>query len=33
VLDPKAIANMAKLDFAKINLSQWNDRWNRAMTQ
>jgi putative spermidine/putrescine transport system substrate-binding protein len=33
VLDPKAIANMTKLDFTKINLSQWNDRWNRAMAQ
>jgi putative spermidine/putrescine transport system substrate-binding protein len=32
ILDPKAIANMTKLDFARINLSQWNDHWNRAMT-
>ena len=33
ILDPKAIGNMTKLDFAKINLSQWNDRWNRTMSQ
>jgi hypothetical protein len=33
VLDPKAIAKMTKLDFTKINLSQWNDRWNRTMAQ
>ena len=22
-----------KLDFSKINLSQWNDRWNRTIGQ
>jgi hypothetical protein len=33
VLDPGKIANMAKLDPAKINLSQWNDQWNRMISQ
>jgi putative spermidine/putrescine transport system substrate-binding protein len=33
VLDPGKIGNMVKLDPAKINLSQWNDQWNRMISQ
>jgi len=33
VLDPKAIANMAKLDFARSTSASGTTRWNRAMTQ
>jgi len=33
VLDQGRIDNMVKLDPAKINLSQWNDQWNRMISQ
>src|SRR5882672_11462915 len=33
VLDPQRIANMARLDYSKIDLAAWNDRWNRIITQ
>ncbi|HEX3953064.1 MAG TPA: extracellular solute-binding protein [Stellaceae bacterium] len=33
VLDPARIANMRRLDYAKIDLAMWNDRWNRIIAQ
>lgn len=33
ILDPDRIKKMVKLDPAKINLSQWNDQWNRMITR
>jgi putative spermidine/putrescine transport system substrate-binding protein len=33
VLDPGRIANMARLDYAKIDLAAWNGRWNRIIAQ
>jgi spermidine/putrescine-binding protein len=31
VLDPARINNMVRLDAAKIDLSKWNDEWNRTV--
>jgi putative spermidine/putrescine transport system substrate-binding protein len=31
VLDPDKIANMRRVDFAKINLQRWIEDWNRIM--
>ena len=31
ILDPAKIGNMARLDPAKIDLSKWNDEWNRSV--
>ncbi|HVO87486.1 MAG TPA: extracellular solute-binding protein [Casimicrobiaceae bacterium] len=33
VLDQAAIDKMAKLDPSKINLSQWNEQWNRMVAR
>jgi putative spermidine/putrescine transport system substrate-binding protein len=33
VLDTAKIGNMVKLDPAKIDLSKWNDQWNRAVAR
>src|ERR1043166_573554 len=33
VLDQGKIDNMVKLDPGKINLSEWNDKWNRMIAQ
>lgn len=33
VTDPARIGRMAKLDFSKVDLSRWNDQWNRIVTQ
>jgi putative spermidine/putrescine transport system substrate-binding protein len=33
VLDSAGIAGMARLDPAKIDLSRWNDEWNRAVAR
>jgi putative spermidine/putrescine transport system substrate-binding protein len=31
VLDPARIALMARVDYAKVDLADWNDRWNRII--
>ncbi|MBI3370892.1 MAG: extracellular solute-binding protein [Betaproteobacteria bacterium] len=33
VLDPGRIGNMVKLDPAKIDLSKWNEQWNRMISR
>lgn len=33
ILDPARIAEMTKLDYAKIDLADWNDRWNRIIAR
>jgi spermidine/putrescine-binding protein len=33
LLEQAHIGNMVKLDGSKIDLSQWNDQWNRAITR
>lgn len=33
ILDPERIKKMTKLDPTKINLSQWNDQWNRMIVR
>jgi putative spermidine/putrescine transport system substrate-binding protein len=33
ILDPARIAEMTKLDYAKVDLADWNDRWNRIITR
>lgn len=33
VLDPARIAAMTRIDFSKVDLADWNDQWNRAITR
>ena len=33
VLDPTRIARMARLDPEKVDLSKWNDQWNRMIAR
>ncbi len=32
-LDPKAIANELRIDYSKVNISDWNEQWNRMIAQ
>jgi putative spermidine/putrescine transport system substrate-binding protein len=31
-LDPKAIANHVRIDYTKVNISDWIDQWNRSVS-
>ena len=33
ILDPARIAAMTRLDYGKIDIAAWNDRWNRIVVQ
>ncbi len=33
VLDPARIAAMTRIDFSKVDLADWNDRWNRVIAR
>jgi spermidine/putrescine-binding protein len=33
ILDPARIARMTKLDAAKIDMSRWNEQWNRMISR
>ena len=33
VLDPGRVAMMARLDFTRVDLATWNDRWNRTIAR
>jgi hypothetical protein len=31
-LDPKAIANHVRIDYTKVDISDWIDQWNRSVS-
>jgi hypothetical protein len=31
ILDPARIALMTTIDYTKVDLADWNDRWNRII--
>lgn len=33
ILNPDEIANMLHIDYSKVNVSEWNDQWNRTVTR
>ena len=33
MLDPVRVANMARIDFSKVDIATWNDRWNRVIAR
>ena len=33
ILDPDGIAHMLRIDYSKVNVSDWNDQWNRTVSK
>jgi putative spermidine/putrescine transport system substrate-binding protein len=33
LLDPAKVAKLLQVDYSKVDISQWNDQWNRSVTQ
>ena len=33
ILDPDQIAHMLRIDYSKVNVSDWNDQWNRTVSK
>ena len=33
ILEPDEIAGMLRIDYSEVNVSDWNDQWNRTVTK
>ena len=33
LLDPDEIAGMLRVDYSEVNVSDWNDQWNRTVSK
>ena len=33
ILEPGEIAGMLRIDYSEVNVSDWNDQWNRTVTK